>query len=197
MSFLFYIFAFLFGSIPWGYLIGKAKGVDLRKIGSRNIGATNVLRTIGKKEALVTLLLDISKGFIPVLLVQVLYPDKNNYILMGTVGILAIIGHCFTPFLKFKGGKGVATSLGVILAYTPFVGILTLVIWIIIFKISKVSSLSALVSFGLLPLNVYIMNYSNEVVFFCFLITVIIYLKHIPNIKRLLKGTETKIGDKL
>jgi glycerol-3-phosphate acyltransferase PlsY len=197
MSFLFYIFAFLFGSIPWGYLIGKAKGVDLRKIGSRNIGATNVLRTIGKKEALVTLLLDISKGFIPVLLVQVLYPDKNNYILMGTVGILAIIGHCFTPFLKFKGGKGVATSLGVILAYTPFVGILTLVIWIIIFKISKVSSLSALVSFGLLPLNVYIMNYSNEVVLFCFLITVIIYLKHIPNIKRLLKGTETKIGDKL
>lgn len=196
MSFLLCIFAFLFGSIPWGYFIGKAKGIDLRKTGSGNIGATNVLRIIGKKEALATLLLDISKGFIPVLLVQLLYTYEKNLILMGTVGILAIIGHCFTPFLRFKGGKGVATSIGVILAYTPLVGIITLVIWIMIFKFSRISSLSALVSFGLLPLNVYILNYPKEILIFSFLISAIIYLKHITNIKRLLTGTEPKIGDK-
>lgn len=196
MSFLLCIFAFLFGSIPWGYFIGKAKGIDLRKTGSGNIGATNVLRIIGKKEALATLLLDISKGFIPVLLVQLLYTYEKNLILMGTVGILAIIGHCFTPFLKFKGGKGVATSIGVILAYTPLAGIIILVIWIMIFKFSRISSLSALVSFGLLPLNVYILNYPKEILIFSFLISAIIYLKHITNIKRLLTGTEPKIGDK-
>lgn len=194
MSLLLCLFALFFGSIPWGYLIGKSKGIDLRKTGSGNIGATNVLRTIGKKEALATLLLDISKGFIPVLLVPLLYPEKN-LILMGTVGVLAIIGHCFSPFLKFKGGKGVATSIGVILAYTPLAGIITLLLWILTFKLFRISSLGALVSFGLLPLNVYILNYPIEVKVFSVLIMLIIYLRHAANIKRLLKGSEPKIGD--
>lgn len=194
MTLLLCIFAFFFGSIPWGYFIGKAKGIDLRKTGSGNIGATNVLRTIGKKEALATLLLDISKGFIPVLLVQLLYPHEKN--LIGTVGVLAILGHCFTPFLKFKGGKGVATSIGAILAYTPPAGLITLVIWILIFKIFRISSLSALVAFGLLPLNTFLLNYPYEVVIFTFILTVIIYLRHIENIKRLLKGKEPRMGDK-
>ncbi|MCX8033866.1 MAG: glycerol-3-phosphate 1-O-acyltransferase PlsY [Thermodesulfovibrio sp.] len=194
MSLLLCLFAFFFGSIPWGYIIGKAKGIDLRKTGSGNIGATNVLRTIGKKEALATLLLDISKGFIPVLLVQLFYPHEKN--LMGTVGVLAILGHCFTPFLKFKGGKGVATSIGVILAYTPLAGLITLFIWILIFKIFRISSLGALIAFGLLPLNVFLLNYPYEVTIFTFIFTVIIYLRHTDNIKRLLKGTEPRMGDK-
>lgn len=194
--FLFYIFAFLFGSIPWGYLIGKLRGIDLRKTGSGNIGATNVLRVIGKKEALATLLLDISKGFIPVILVQLLYPSEKNLILMGTVGIVSILGHCFTPFLKFKGGKGVATSIGVILAYTPIAGLITISIWILTFKIFRISSLGALIAFGLLPLNLYILNYSSEAIILTLLITAIIYFRHIENIKRLFQGKELKIGDK-
>lgn len=196
MKFLVYLFAFLFGSIPWGYLIGKSKGIDLRKTGSGNIGATNVMRTIGKKEALATLLLDISKGFIPVFLVRLFYPNEQNLILMGTLGILAILGHCFTPFLKFKGGKGVATSLGVILAYAPLAGFITIFIWILTFKISRISSLGALVAFGLLPPNTFILNYPDEVKIFAFLFAGIIYLRHISNIKRILKGTEPKMGEK-
>lgn len=194
--FLFYIFAFSLGSIPWGYLIGKLRGIDLRKTGSGNIGATNVLRVIGKKEALATLLLDISKGFIPVILAQLLYPSEKNLILTGTVGIVSILGHCFTPFLKFKGGKGVATSIGVILAYTPIAGLITISIWMLTFKIFRISSLGALMAFGLLPLNVYILNYSSEAIILTLLITAIIYFRHIENIKRLFQGKELKIGDK-
>ncbi len=188
------LLSFIIGSIPWGYLIGKAKGIDLRKTGSGNIGATNVMRIIGKKEALITLLLDISKGFIPVWLISLIYP--KNFTLMGLAGIFAILGHCFTPFLKFKGGKGVATSIGVLLAYTPLSALITIMIWIFVFKASKISSLAALISFALLPVTVYIINYPNDALIFASLVTAIIYLRHIPNIKRLLKGTELKVGEK-
>jgi len=195
MSLIFCIFAFVSGSIPWGYLIGKAKGIDLRKTGSGNIGATNVMRVIGKKEALITLLLDILKGAIPVLIVR-LSPYGENLILLGTVGLLAILGHCFTPFLKFKGGKGVATSIGVLLAYMPLAGLITVIIWIITVKISRISSAGALVSFALLPLNVYITGYPREFLIFAWLFTILIYSRHISNIKRLIKGIEPKIGEK-
>lgn len=196
LSLLLLVFAFFFGSIPWGYIIGKLKGVDLRKVGSGNIGATNVLRIIGKKEALITLLLDISKGVIPVLVVKMLPSYGDNLLLMGLVGIFSILGHCYTPFLRFKGGKGVATSIGVLLAYMPLAGLITILIWIITFKISKISSVGALISFALLPVNAYLLNYPEEVKLFAFLFTAIIYLRHIQNIKRLLKGTESKIGEK-
>ncbi len=195
MSIVFCVFAFLSGSIPWGYIIGRAKGIDLRKAGSGNIGATNVMRVIGKKEALVTLLLDMLKGFIPVFILRLL-PYGENLILFTTVGILAIIGHCFTPFLKFKGGKGVATSLGVILASMPLAGMITVLLWIITVKISRISSLGALVSFSLLPLIVYFLSYQEEFLIFSFLITVLVYSRHISNIKRLFSGKEPKIGEK-
>ncbi|ACI21242.1 MULTISPECIES: glycerol-3-phosphate 1-O-acyltransferase PlsY [Thermodesulfovibrio] len=196
MSLILFLFAFFFGSIPWGYIIGKLKGIDLRHVGSGNIGTTNVLRAIGKKEALITLLLDISKGAIPVLVVKIIPSYGDNLFLIGLVGIFSILGHCYTPFLKFKGGKGVATSIGVLLAYMPLAGLITILIWIITFKISKISSLSALISFALLPMNVFLLDYPEEIKFFAFLFTTVIYLRHIQNIKRLLKGTELKIGDK-
>jgi len=196
MSLILFLFAFFIGSIPWGYIIGKLKGIDLRQVGSGNIGTTNVLRAIGKKEALITLLLDISKGAIPVLVVKIIPSYGDNLFLIGLVGIFSILGHCYTPFLKFKGGKGVATSIGVLLAYMPLAGLITILIWIITFKISKISSLSALISFALLPMNVFLLDYPEEIKFFAFLFTTVIYLRHIQNIKRLLKGTELKIGDK-
>ncbi|GAB5047121.1 glycerol-3-phosphate 1-O-acyltransferase PlsY [Thermodesulfovibrio sp. TK110] len=195
MSLLFCVLAFFLGSIPWGYLIGKSKGIDLRKTGSGNIGATNVMRVIGKKEALITLLLDIAKGIIPVLIVKATFYGENS-ILAGAVGVFAILGHCFTPFLKFKGGKGVATSIGVLLAYMPLAGLITVVIWIMTVKISRISSMGALVSFALLPLNVSIINYPKEFLVFAWLFTILIYTRHISNIKRLIKGTEPRIGEK-
>lgn len=196
MILILFLFAFFFGSIPWGYIIGKLKGIDLRQVGSGNIGTTNVLRAIGKKEALITLLLDISKGVIPVLVVKMIPSYGDNLFLIGLTGVFSILGHCYTPFLKFKGGKGVATAIGVLLAYMPLAGLITILIWIITFKISKISSLSALISFALLPINVYLLNYPEEIKLFAFLFTAVIYLRHIQNIKRLLTGSELKIGDK-
>lgn len=195
MSLLFCIFAFFSGSIPWGYLIARAKGIDLTKLGSGNIGATNVMRVIGKKEALLTLALDILKGFIPLFILR-LTPYGENLILLTVAGILAVVGHCFTPFLKFKGGKGVATSMGVLLALMPLASLITLLLWIVTVKISKISSLGALVCFSLLPLTVYLLNYPFELLIFSVLITLIIYSRHFSNIKRLLRGTEPKIGEK-
>ncbi len=194
MTLLLCVFAFLFGSIPWGYLIGKMKGVDLKTRGSGNIGTTNVMRVIGKKEALYTLLLDISKGFIPVFILKLFPQYSNNFTVLGIVGFLAIVGHCFTPFLKFKGGKGVATSLGVLLAYAPLAGLITIVLWILIVKITKISSVGALISFALVPLNVYFLGYSQEILIFTAMFTIIIYSRHISNIKRLFSGTEPRIG---
>lgn len=196
MNVILVLFGFLLGSIPWGYIIGKLKGVDLRQVGSGNIGATNVLRTIGKKEALITLLLDISKGAVPVLVVRLIPSYAEDLLLMGLVGVFAVLGHCYTPFLRFKGGKGVATTIGVLLAYMPLAGLITIVIWILTFKISKISSLGALISFSLLPVNVYILDYPEETKLFSFLFTAIIYIRHIQNIKRLIRGEELRIGDK-
>lgn len=195
MSLIFCIFSFLFGSIPWGYLIGRAKGVDLTKLGSGNIGATNVMRVIGKKEALLTLLLDILKGFIPVFILRVT-PYGQNLILVTLAGILAVVGHCFTPFLKFRGGKGVATSVGVLLAIMPLAGLITVILWSVAVKISRISSFGAIISFSLLPLTVYLLNYPKEFLIFSCLLTFIIYSRHISNIKRLLSRTEPKIGEK-
>lgn len=196
MSFLFCFFAFLSGSIPWGYLIGRSKGIDLRKAGSCNIGATNVMRVIGKKEALLTLTLDILKGFMPVFVLRLIPLYGQNLILLAVAGIFAIVGHCFTPFLKFKGGKGVATSTGVVLAIMPWAGLITVLLWAVTVKISRISSLGAVVSFSLLPVTVYLLNYPDELLIFSGLLTFIIYLRHISNIKRLLSGVEPKIGEK-
>lgn len=189
---LLFVLSFIFGSIPWGYIIGKAKGVDLRKVGSGNIGTTNVMRVLGKKEALLTLILDILKGFLPVILVKSTSYSENITV-VSAVGIFAILGHCFTPFLKFKGGKAVATSIGVLLAVMPSVAAVTVLIWIITFKISRISSLSALVAFSLLPVNVYLFG-PSEFFYFSLILLFVVYIRHIQNIKRLLRGEELKFG---
>jgi len=205
-------FSFLLGSVPTGALIARAKGVDLRKVGSGNIGATNVLRALGKEAALITLLGDIAKGVIPVLIARHLFSDadillsrfaeldhfltKPLILIEGIVGLSAILGHNFSVFLKFKGGKGVATSLGVILALSPHVALITVTIWMFTLARSGYSSLSALVSFGVLPLTIYIADRSTEKIIIVVVIAVLIFVRHIPNIKRLINGTENRIFKK-
>ena len=186
------IVAFVLGSIPFGIITAKVKGIDLKKVGSGNIGATNVLRSLGKWPAVITLLGDILKGTLAVAIgkysgVEPLYE--------GLIGIAAISGHSFSIFLGFKGGKGVATSLGVLLMYTPHVALITLVVWIGVVLFTKYSSLGAIVSFALLPLNIILFDFQDKTKFFIsILISLFIIIRHKDNIRRLMKGTERKIG---
>ncbi len=187
------IVSFMTGSIPVGLLVAKEKGVDIRKMGSGNIGATNVMRTVGKREALITLIGDILKGIIPVLLAWRFFPDN---IRVGIVGLAAIAGHNFSVFLKCRGGKGVATSLGVLLAFSPISALFTIAVWISVFSITKISSLSALFAFILLPLNIYLIDNSEGKFLISLIITVLIVIKHKENIIRLMSGDESRMGQK-
>lgn len=188
------LFAFIMGSIPVGLIIAKIKGVDLRKVGSGNIGATNVLRAMGKGPAIITLLGDMFKGFIPVYLSTYLLDDT---FIRGITGLFAILGHDFSLFLRFRGGKGVATSIGVLLAYSPIVAILTILLWIIVVFLSRYSSMGAIVSFLLLPLNTYILDHSYDKLTISTLMTLLLLFKHRDNIGRLLSGKEPKIGERV
>jgi glycerol-3-phosphate acyltransferase PlsY len=184
------LLAFLIGSIPFGIIIAKAKGVDLKKVGSGNIGATNVLRSIGKYPALLTLLGDVLKGTAAVALGRYF---GSGPVFEGLVGFCAILGHNFSLFLGFKGGKGVATSFGVLSIYSPQTALFTFIIWIIVVMATKYSSLGALVAFGLLPLSILFFDHNDKIII-AVLITVLIFMRHKDNIKRLLSGTERKMG---
>lgn len=194
MIYLLGVMSFLMGSIPVGLIIAKVKGVDLRKVGSGNIGATNVLRTIGKVPALITLAGDILKGFIPVVISSYFLAGSLH---IGIIGIVAILGHDFSLFLRFRGGKGVATSIGVLLAYSPIVAIFTVLLWIVVVFMSRYSSMGAIVSFILLPLNIYVFDYSYEKFVISIFITILLLFKHRGNIGRLLTGQEPKIGERI
>ena len=182
--------AFLLGSLPTGLLIAKVRGVDLKETGSGNIGATNVLRTTGKGPALLTLIGDSAKGAVAVLIAR--YFGAGVFF-EGVVGLCAVLGHTFSLFLKFRGGKGVATSLGVLTIYSPQTGLLTIIIWLMTVLITRYSSLGALVSFGLLPLGALVLD-SREKVPVLFLMTLLIFVRHKDNIRRIIKGTEPRIG---
>lgn len=204
--------SFLIGSIPTGLIIAKLKGVDLRAIGSGNIGATNVLRAMGKEAAIITLIGDIVKGTIPVLLARHILSSSDigiaplvhidsfitepKILAEGVVGLFAVLGHNYSIFLKFRGGKGVATSLGMLLPLSPHSALIAITIWLFALARSGYSSLSSLVAFGTLPIVIFIVDRSNEKILITAFIAVLIFLRHVSNIKRLLAGTENKIFKK-
>jgi acyl phosphate:glycerol-3-phosphate acyltransferase len=188
------IIAFFLGSIPFGIIVAKIKGVDLKKVGSGNIGATNVLRSLGKWPAVLTLFGDILKGAIAVAIGKFLGVGP---VYEGLIGLSAILGHNFSIFLGFRGGKGVATSFGVLFIYTPQVAVITVIMWIIIVILTKYSSLGAIMSFGLLPVNVAVFDpHYRGKLFITVLVTILILMRHKDNIRRLMKGTERKIGQR-
>lgn len=189
--FLLFTGAFLMGSIPFGVLISRIKGVDLKKVGSGNIGATNVLRTMGKAPAVLTLAGDVLKGSIPVLAAKYLL---NDLTMEGIVGLAAILGHNFSLFLRFRGGKGVATSIGVLLIYSPFAAVVTILIWLAVIFVTRYSSLGAIVSFGMLPLSLYVFDYAREKLIVSVMIAALLMIRHADNISRLMRGTEPKVG---
>ena len=198
---LFFTFGYFVGSIPFGLILAKAFGLgDIRKIGSGNIGATNVLRTGNKKIALMTLLLDGIKGAFAIFITreafnyEILTNLINDIIFFEcVVGVAAVIGHCFPIWLKFKGGKGVATGFGIILCFDLLVGILSLITWLLIIKLFKVSSLSALVSYFFIPIFIFLNSPENNIFISSIIISCICFFKHKENIKRLLTGSEPKI----
>ncbi|MEC4676008.1 MAG: glycerol-3-phosphate 1-O-acyltransferase PlsY [Nitrospirota bacterium] len=184
------LFAFVLGSIPTSLIIAKNRGIDIRKVGSGNIGATNVLRALGKGPAILTLAGDILKGLTAVLVARFF---EVGMFYEGVVGLCSILGHNFSVFLKFRGGKGVATSIGVLSVYSPQTALFTIIIWLMTVFITKYSSLGALISFGLLPLSMIIFDAKAKFPI-ALIITLIIYARHAGNISRLFKGTERKVG---
>lgn len=183
------LLAYLLGSIPFGLLLTKMTGAgDVRKIGSGNIGATNVLRTGKKGLAVATLLLDIGKGTVAVLVTAYFNPD-----FAAMAGFAAFLGHVYPVWLNFKGGKGVAIFVGVLFALGWMVGLATLIIWVLVAVIFKTSSLSSLTAAISGPFLTYFLV-SPQAAMWVFLMTFVIVLAHRENIKRILNGTEPKIG---
>ncbi|QEX16352.1 glycerol-3-phosphate acyltransferase [Hypericibacter terrae] len=187
---------YLLGSIPFGLLLTRAAGLgDIRKIGSGNIGATNVLRTGNKLLALATLLLDGAKGAAAVLIAQYWGGDAAGPDLMLAAGAGAILGHLYPVWLGFKGGKGVATSLGILLALDWRVGALACVTWLAAALIFRYSSLSALLALLFAPIYAWLLAGPRLAVFAIF-VAALVWWRHRENIRRLLKGEEPKIGKK-
>jgi glycerol-3-phosphate acyltransferase PlsY len=190
------IASYLIGAVPFGLIFSRLfSNVDVRTIGSGNIGATNVLRASGKKAAVLTLLADALKGFLPVIIVQHLFNSDVTTVLSGAA---AVLGHNFPVYLKFKGGKGVATSFGVVLAVSPWIGLVALLLWLAAAFLWHYSSLSALVAFASYPLLTFAVTReaSKPYQALSLFIFATIYYRHRENIKRLLAGTEPKIGKK-
>lgn len=180
---------YLIGSIPFGLILTKMAGLgDIRTIGSGNIGATNVLRTGKKWLAAGTLSLDVLKGAAAVLLAATFTPG-----LVSFAGLAAVIGHMFPVWLKFKGGKGVATALGVVTAAAWPVGLSCLGTWLVVAYMFRISSLAALAAIAMAPMYTLIL-YRNEYLIMVGLISFLVWLKHRDNIKRLYAGNEPKIS---
>ena len=188
--FLIAITGYLIGSIPFGIIIAKIMGLgNLRNIGSGNIGATNVLRTGNKLAAILTLIFDLSKGTVVVILARLLFDDSAAQI----AGLASFLGHCFPVWLGFKGGKGVATFIGITLALYWPAGILTCLTWILIAYISRISSLSALLSSISSIVWIWICGMPNAT-FIMIILTIFIWVRHKENIKRIVKNTEPRIN---
>lgn len=188
--------AYLVGSIPVGVLVGRAYGVDVRAVGSGNIGTANVLRTLGKTAAGLTLAGDFLKGFVPVLAAKYLGVGEPWEI---GAGLAALVGASYSVFLAFGGGKAVAASLGVLSALTPWMALLGLLVYIPVVALSRYTSLGALVTAAVLPVAAFF-AYPRDVTpnrfQFVTLMAVLVVWRHRENIRRLLAGTERKLGQK-
>jgi glycerol-3-phosphate acyltransferase PlsY len=189
---LYVLLTYLCGSIPFAYIVAKAKGkVDIRTLGSGNSGATNVFRKIGKGAGVVTLFADILKGFIPVYFATLI---NNSFSYSVAVAAAAMTGHMFTIFLKFKGGKGVATGLGVFSALMPLPSLIALIIFGVVFVLSGYVSLGSICAVISLPLSSYFLGYCTaEHVIFTSVTTLLIIYRHRTNIKRLIERSENKL----
>lgn len=181
--------AYLLGSIPTGLLLGKLYGIDVRKEGSGNIGATNLYRTVGRKVGIMTLIGDCLKGLLPVVLAWKLGLLEP---MQAWIGLAAFCGHVFSIFLLFKGGKGVATALGVFLALAPLAILGALAVFILLVAIWRYISLGSIAAAAVMPLIIWFMPHTQQLLIATTLIAAIVIIKHHTNISRLVAGTESK-----
>ena len=191
MEFVLILFGYLLGSIPTGYILGFLAGVDVRKAGSGNVGATNVARVVGKRQGLLTLVADAAKGFNPVFV-------SAQFGLSATaiafVGVAAFLGHLFPVFLKFQGGKGVATALGVFLGLAPLATLILILIFTVVILSSRLVSLSSMTAAVLAPVALWFFAYPPILVAMSVFLAFMIILRHRGNIQRLRDGTEPRFG---
>ena len=199
---VFIVGSYLIGGIPFGFIIGKMKGIDIRKEGSCNIGATNVSRVVGKWYGKLCFFCDLLKGFLPVFAAQKYFASDFAYMAI-LCGFFAVAGHMFTPYLKFKGGKGVATAGGVILALAPVPFFIAFGAWVAVFLSTRYVSLGSIVASIVLPLSAMVLKLcrlqsgiSWEVIIFFAVIGAASVWKHKANIIRLKNGTELKFERK-
>jgi len=200
------IISYLIGSIPTAYLFGRAlKGIDIRNFGSGNVGATNALRVLGKWPGITVLILDILKGFCVVFFLASILAQKITNISTATLCVLfgasCICGHIWTVFLKFKGGKGVATMLGVFLGLSlkvvgPQFIIAVLLTWLLVFLITKIVSISSIVTSISIPIYLILFCQSKILVIFAVLLSILIIIRHKANLKRFLQGKEPQLSFK-
>jgi len=203
--------SYLIGALPFGLWVGLAKGVDIRTLGSKNIGATNVLRVLGPKAGALVMLLDTLKGVAGILIakqfqfepsgiqtVNFTVPIRMPFLVI--IGLCAVLGHTFSPFLKFKGGKGIATSLGILLALSWQVGLIGLGIWILLVAVTRYVSLASLLAALSLPISSYLLLKGEDRVWMLGLtiaLLILVTVKHRANIGRLLSGAEAKFGQRV
>jgi glycerol-3-phosphate acyltransferase PlsY len=198
------VVAYLLGSIPTGFLVGKAKGIDIRTIGSGNIGATNVFRYFGKVAGLLVLLADALKGLLAVLLVPrlswVAFGAPANPLVREWLeiiaGLAAVLGHNYTCWLRFKGGKGIATSAGVLIALVPYALLIIFGVWILVLALTRFVSLASISASFTLPFATWITGGSFTMIAITAAMAVLAIYKHKSNIQRLLKGTESRFAIK-
>jgi len=193
MPVLFVGLAYLLGSIPFGLLIAKIWNIDIRQQGSGNIGATNVLRTLGPGPGAAVFILDFLKGFLAVYIGYWIGGDPLMVLLLGTA---AILGHMYSVFLRFNGGKGAATGLGVLAGIAPGVFLLSVALAALLIGTTRYVSVGSIITPFVAALLMYIFNKPLPYVWITLIIAVFILVRHRPNIKRLLAGTEKKVGEK-
>lgn len=189
----FLVLAYIAGSIPSSYLAGRMNGVDLRQHGSGNLGATNVYRVLGARAAIPVMLADIGKGFVPV----AFFPGWDGSAdgrLAIAYGCAAIAGHVWSAFLRFKGGKGVATGAGVLFALVPLATVLALLIWIGIVALTRYVSVGSILTATFVPILAFVFDASGAVVAFCAVVALFVWWTHRENVRRLLEGTEHRFG---
>lgn len=192
-----HLISFLIGSIPMGYLLARLRGVDIRKQGSGNIGATNVARVVGKRSGIITLVADIAKGCIGAGFLALIPNHEANLAVMATHGLAAVIGHCYSPFIGFRGGKGVATSLGVFLMISPITTLIAIASFGVCFQKTKFVSLASISAALSCPI-VFWLIYNRQPDTTAFLVVVmlslLVVIRHEKNISRLIKGEEKKFS---
>jgi acyl phosphate:glycerol-3-phosphate acyltransferase len=198
--------SYLLGSVPFGYLAGRLAGIDIRKVGSGNVGATNVVRVLGKRYGYPVFAFDFLKGFGAVMIAMLMTPERSpEWNSSETFGILAavssVLGHLYPPWLKFKGGKGVATSAGALLALTPVATLIGISIWIIVFWLTRYVSVASLTAAGVLPIVLLVITWHDQnngkpLVIASVCVAAVVIWRHRSNLSRLMRGTEPRFRRK-